>query len=239
VMNIAVIGNNLVTLNLRQFVKVFVDHRIDVIKKRTEYDLRIATDRLHIVEGLLIAVTDIDNVIATIKASKDVKDAREMLVKTYQVSEKQASAILDMKLSKLTNLETGSLESEKKELNENIGDFTSILSDDSKVYDIVELLRKGFRQGGPDNRHRNNNHNNKQQLYEKDSDKCIQVAGQGRQGRNIDTVEGRRLCETDGLLHAEGLSAHNIKPGKGVLAQGVHGAGGGKIRRRKGCDQPG
>jgi DNA gyrase subunit A len=138
VMNIAVIGNNLVTLNLRQFVKVFVDHRIDVIKKRTEYDLRIATDRLHIVEGLLIAVTDIDNVIATIKASKDVKDAREMLVKTYQVSEKQASAILDMKLSKLTNLETGSLESEKKELNENIGDFTSILSDDSKVYDIVK-----------------------------------------------------------------------------------------------------
>ena len=114
VMNIAVIGNNLVTLNLRQFIKIFVDHRIDVIRKRTEFDLKIATDRLHIVEGLLIAVTDIENVIATIKASKDVKDARETLTKNYQISEKQATAILDMKLSRLTSLEIGSLEKRKR-----------------------------------------------------------------------------------------------------------------------------
>lgn len=138
VMNIAVIGNNLVTLNLRQFVKVFVDHRIDVIKKRTEYDLKIAKERLHIVEGLLIAVTDIERVIATIKASKDTKDARETLIKNYQISEKQASAILDMKLSRLTNLETGSLKSEQKELNENITNFSSILADETKVYEIIK-----------------------------------------------------------------------------------------------------
>ncbi len=137
VMNIAVIGNNLVTLNLRQFIKIFVDHRIDVIRKRSEFDLKIATDRLHIVEGLLVAVMDIENVISTIKASKDVKDAREMLTKNYQISEKQASAILDMKLSRLTNLETGSLEKEKVELTGTIANLSGILADENKIYGII------------------------------------------------------------------------------------------------------
>ena len=63
VMNIAVIGNNLVTLNLKQFIKIFIAHRIDVITKRTQYDLNVASDRLHIVEGLLTAVNDIDKVV--------------------------------------------------------------------------------------------------------------------------------------------------------------------------------
>lgn len=137
VMNIAVIGNNLVTLNLKQFIKIFVDHRIDVIRKRSEFDLKIATDRQHIVEGLLIAVTNIENVITTIKASKDVKDARETLSKNYQISEKQASAILDMKLSKLTSLEIGSLEKEKAELAKTITDLSGILADENKIYTII------------------------------------------------------------------------------------------------------
>ena len=138
VMNIAVMGNNLLTLNLRQFIKIFVDHRAEVIKKRTKYDLKIAADRLHIVEGLLIAVMDIENVITTIKASKDVKDARETLIKNYKITEKQSAAILDMKLSRLTNLETGSLESEKSELNRSIMHFTSILAEEAKVYEIIK-----------------------------------------------------------------------------------------------------
>jgi DNA gyrase subunit A len=137
VMNIAVIGNNLVTLNLRQFIKIFVDHRIDVIRKRSEFDLKIATDRLHIVEGLLVAVMDIENVITTIKASKDVREARETLTKNYQISEKQASAILDMKLSRLTSLEIGSLEKEKVELTGTITDLSGILADESKIYGII------------------------------------------------------------------------------------------------------
>ncbi len=138
VMNIAVIGNNLVTLNLKQFIKIFVDHRIDVIRNRTQYDLNIASDRLHIVEGLLVAVNDIDKVISIIKKSADVKAARSALMDKYSISDKQANAILDMRLSKLTNLETDSLESEKKELTASISNLKGILSDDKKIDKIIE-----------------------------------------------------------------------------------------------------
>ncbi|MGI0100691.1 MAG: DNA gyrase subunit A [Candidatus Micrarchaeaceae archaeon] len=137
VMNIAVIGNSLVTLNLRQFIKVFVDHRISVIRKRTKYDLDVASDRLHIVEGLLTAVNDIDNVIRYIKASDDIKTARQALIGKYSITEKQANAILDMKLSRLTHLEAQSLESEKKELTDKISDLSGILADEAKIYDII------------------------------------------------------------------------------------------------------
>ncbi|MDE1870661.1 MAG: DNA gyrase subunit A [Candidatus Micrarchaeota archaeon] len=138
VMNIAVIGNNLVTLNLRQFIKIFIEHRISVITKRTQYDLSIASDRLHIVEGLLVAVRDIDGVISAIKASEDLKSARSTLMEKYMISERQANAILDMKLSKLTNLETSSLETERGELTASISSLKAILEDDKKVYDIIE-----------------------------------------------------------------------------------------------------
>jgi DNA gyrase subunit A len=142
VMNIAVIGNNLVTLNLKQFLKIFVDHRIDVIRKRTQYDLNIATDRLHIVDGLLIAVNDIDKVINIIKKSADIKIARAALIEKYTISDKQANAILDMKLSRLTNLETDSLEKEKKELTKNITELKEILADEGKIYGIIEQETK-------------------------------------------------------------------------------------------------
>lgn len=142
VMNIAVIGNNLVTLNLKQFIKTFVDHRIDVIRKRTQYDLNIALDRMHIVEGLLIAVNDIDNVIAEIKKSADIKEARTTLMSRYSITDKQANAILDMKLSKLTSLETGSLETEKKELTTSIADLNEILAEEGKIYNIIEQETK-------------------------------------------------------------------------------------------------
>ncbi len=138
VMNIAVVGNNLVTLNLRQFIKIFVEHRVNVITNRTKFDLNIATDRLHIVEGLLIAVEDIENVIIAIKKSNDLKNARETLMNTYQISEKQANAILDMKLSKLTSLETGSLETEKRDLTQEITDLSAILASEAMVYEIIE-----------------------------------------------------------------------------------------------------
>ncbi len=138
VMNIAVIGNNLVTLNLKQFIKVFIDHRIDVIKKRTQYDLNIASDRLHIVEGLLIAVNDIDKVINVIRKSTDLKAARSTLMNNYSITDKQANAILDMRLSKLTNLETESLDSEKKELNTSISNLGEILANENNVYKIIE-----------------------------------------------------------------------------------------------------
>ncbi len=142
VMNIAVIGNNLVTLNLKQFLKIFVDHRIDVIRKRTNYDLNVASERLHIVDGLLVAVNDIDKIITIIKKSADVKAARTTLIEKYSISDKQANAILDMRLSKLTSLETDSLTKEKNELTKGITDLKEILADENKIYGIIEQETK-------------------------------------------------------------------------------------------------
>ncbi|MFI5412769.1 MAG: DNA gyrase subunit A [Candidatus Micrarchaeales archaeon] len=142
--NIAVIKNSLITMNLKNFIKIFVDHRIEVIKNRTKFDLNVASDRLHIVEGLLIAIKDINTVIATIKKSADIKEARSKLMIDYSISEKQANAILDMKLSKLTALESGSLESEKRELLEKIKGLNEILQSEAKVYEVIKEETKGI-----------------------------------------------------------------------------------------------
>ncbi|MDE1810981.1 MAG: DNA topoisomerase 4 subunit A, partial [Candidatus Micrarchaeota archaeon] len=138
IINIAVIGNHLVTLNLKQFIKVFVEHRISVIRNRTKYDLDIATDRLHIVDGLITAVNDIDKVIAIIRKSSETKEAKASLMASYSFSEKQATAILDMKLSKLTNLETSALNAEREDLTKSIDNLRSILADESKIYGIIK-----------------------------------------------------------------------------------------------------
>ena len=138
VMNIAVLGNSLLTMQLKDFIRHFVDHRINVIRNRSSFDLRVAKDRLHIVEGLLVAVQNIERVIDSIKASKDIKDARSVLMLDYSLSEKQVNAILDMKLSKLTGLERGSLETEQKELKLKIVDLESILADNAKILNIIK-----------------------------------------------------------------------------------------------------
>ena len=138
VMNIAVIGKELVTLNIKQFIKVFVDHRLSVIKARSNYDLRIATERLHIVEGLLIAVDNIDELVSIIKKSKDIKEARAALINKYAMSEKQANAVLDMKLGRLTSLEMESLLTEKGELTKSMNELKQILSDEKFIYKIIK-----------------------------------------------------------------------------------------------------
>ncbi len=138
VMNIAVMGNRLLTLNLRNFIKIFVEHRISVIKNRTEYDLKVAEDRLHIVKGLLVAIENIDAIISTIKASSDTKEAKTSIMEKYELSDKQASAILDMKLSKLTNLEKSALEAENKTLIGNIDYYHNILNNEEEIYKIIK-----------------------------------------------------------------------------------------------------
>jgi DNA gyrase subunit A len=138
VMNIAVLKNNLMTLNIKSFIKIFVDHRIEVIRSRTKFDLDVATDRHHIVEGLLIAIQDINEVIATIKKSSDTKEAKANLMDRYKLTEKQATAILDMKLSKLTSLESMSLETERKDLLQKIGTYKEILGSEGKVLQIIK-----------------------------------------------------------------------------------------------------
>jgi DNA gyrase subunit A len=138
VINNAVLKNTLVSLNIKQFIKIFVEHRLDVIKNRTVYDLDVASERLHIVEGLLIALANISDVVAKIRKSADTKEARAALMGTYKLTEKQANAILDMKLSKLTSLEAGAMQTEGTDLTDKIKSYRNILEHESAAYQIIK-----------------------------------------------------------------------------------------------------
>ena len=126
------------TLNLKEVLSHFVAHRKEVVIRRTEYDLKKAEDRVHILEGLRIALDNIDAIIALIKASKDTETARSGLMSNYSLSEKQANAILEMRLQRLTGLEREKIEEEYKQLLEKIADLKDILSNVSRVYSIIK-----------------------------------------------------------------------------------------------------
>lgn len=133
IISLAVHGKALRSMNLLQLLNAFVAHRRDVVTNRSAYELRIAKERLHIVEGLLIAISNTDSVIKAIKESKGVPEARASLVSGFGLTEKQANAILDMKLSRLTRLENESLNSEKKELEGRISHYSGVLADPGKI----------------------------------------------------------------------------------------------------------
>lgn len=134
-------------LTLKQLIQEYINHRLNIINRRTEYDLRKAQKRLHKVEGLLIALDNIDDVIKIIKASKDAEEAQTKLMSTYLLSEVQVKAILAMPLSRLTNLEKQKLIDEKSELNITIKDLTDILKSKEKQLEIIkqelkEIIKK-------------------------------------------------------------------------------------------------
>ena len=126
------------TLNLKEILTHFVEHRKEVITKRTEYDLRKAKDRLHILEGLKIALDNIDEVIALIKASKDTPSARASLMERFKLTEKQSNAILEMRLQRLTGLERDKIEAEYNDLLVTIADLEDILANISRIYGIIK-----------------------------------------------------------------------------------------------------
>ncbi|HKH75935.1 MAG TPA: DNA gyrase subunit A, partial [Rubrobacteraceae bacterium] len=130
------------TLSYKQVLKHYVAHQFDVVTRRTRYELRRAQARAHILEGLLIALSNLDEVVATIRKSRSVETARNNLMKTFNLSERQAQAILDLRLQRLTALERRKVEEEHGDLVEKIEYLESILADDSKVFGIVkeELL---------------------------------------------------------------------------------------------------
>jgi DNA gyrase subunit A len=134
---LAIVDGRPVTLDLKRAISEFVKHRFEVIVRRTRFLLRKAEARAHIVEGLLIALGSIDQVIETIKKSPDVDTARARLCKNFSLSELQADAILAMQLQRLTGLERGKVETEYKELQEKIKYSRGVLDDDRMVYDII------------------------------------------------------------------------------------------------------
>ncbi|MCK4383819.1 MAG: DNA gyrase subunit A, partial [Candidatus Lokiarchaeota archaeon] len=125
-------------LTLKEIIQEYITHRLLIIKRRIEFALRKAEDRLHRVEGLLIALNDIDNVIKIIKNAKDTKEAKIKLMEVYSLSEIQVQAILSMQLSRLTNLEKQKLVDEEKSLNESITKYKEIIASEQLQLDIIK-----------------------------------------------------------------------------------------------------
>ena len=125
-------------MSLKQLLNEFLIFRQDIIIKRTEFDLRKAEDRAHILEGLKIALSDIDKIIETIKKSPDPKTAKEKLIKNFKLSDKQSQAILDMRLQKLTGLETEKIIAEYKEIIQLIAELKGILESEAKRMEIIK-----------------------------------------------------------------------------------------------------
>lgn len=138
-------------LSLKQMLSYYIKHQEDVVTRRTEFDLENAKRRMHILEGLMIAIDNIDEVIRLIRASKTPKIAREALMNRFGLSEMQAQAILDLRLQRLTNLEMLSIEKEYKDTAKLISGYEAILSSKAKLFALIidELTEIGTKYGIP------------------------------------------------------------------------------------------
>jgi DNA gyrase subunit A len=134
---LALVGGQPKVLNLKQCLVHYLDHQVVVIRRRTEFELRKAEARAHILDGLRIALDHLDQVISLIRASATTDIAREGLMTTFNLSEKQAQAILDMRLQRLTGLEREKIEEEYQSLVKLIAELKAILADDEKVFEII------------------------------------------------------------------------------------------------------
>src|SRR4051794_1795064 len=126
------------TLGLRELIHHYVDHQREVVTRRTQYELRRAEARAHILEGLLVALDNLDAVIKLIRSSKDPDTARAGLISQFELSREQAQAILDMRLQRLTALEADKVRSEHADLMERIGELRAILGDEARVMGLVK-----------------------------------------------------------------------------------------------------
>jgi len=136
--NIALVKGRPEVLNLKQMIELFVEHRHDVVVRRTKYELRKAEERAHILEGLIIASDNIDEVIKLIRASKSPEEAREKLITTFDLSDIQARAIVEMRLRQLTGLEQDKLRAEYEELMKTIERLKSILENEDMRMSIIK-----------------------------------------------------------------------------------------------------
>lgn len=125
-------------LNIKEMLEFYLGHQKEVVTRRTRYLLRQAEERAHIVEGLRIALSFLDAVIQTIRRSANVEDARRALMQNFNLTERQAQAILDMRLQRLTALERQKLEEEYQDLKEKISYYQSVLASEAKVLEIIK-----------------------------------------------------------------------------------------------------
>ena len=138
VIMLALVNNEPRVLNLVQMLNYYLDHQKDVVTRRTKYELNKAEERAHILEGLLIALDHIDEVIKIIRGSSNVQDAKMQLMERFSLSDPQAQAIVDMRLRALTGLEREKLENEYKDLMERIAYLKSILGDENLLLGVIK-----------------------------------------------------------------------------------------------------
>ena len=138
VIMLALVNNEPKVMNLHQMLDCYIAHQEDVVRRRTQYDLNKAEERAHILQGLLIALDHIDEVIRIIRGSANVADAKNQLMERFGLSDAQAQAIVDMRLRALTGLEREKLENEYKELQISIAELKAILADEKKLLTVIK-----------------------------------------------------------------------------------------------------
>jgi DNA gyrase subunit A len=136
--NVALVKGRPMILNLKDLIRHYVEHRLVVVTRRTEYDLREAQKRAHILEGLLIALDNLDAVISLIRSARDPETAKAGLIEQFGLSELQAKAILDLRLQRLTGLERDKIIKEYEEIMAQIADLTDILANETRKFDIIK-----------------------------------------------------------------------------------------------------
>ncbi len=192
VINLAIVNGQPKVLSLLELLRSFIEHRVDVVRRRTQYELRQAEARAHILEGLGKALDHIDAIIKLIRASKTHADAREGLIAEFEFTEIQAKAILEMQLQRLTGLERQKIEDEMKELREKITELKEILASETKLRQvIIKELREVQKKYGDARR----------------TEICLSKSGSRRQRSNWhEDARGRcgheRLCCKHAQLHA-------------------------------------
>jgi DNA gyrase subunit A len=216
VINLALVDGVPRTLDLAQTIKYYIDHQREVVTRRTQYELRKAEERDHIVEGLLIALANLDAVIKIIRGSADADEARGKLMKRFKLSEIQANHILDMPLRRLTRLEREKLEEEHKELQATIKRLKALLKDPKKILGVVKTELKEIRDRYADER-RTELRADEGEIDLEDlvtvQDVVVTVSRAGyvkrlpvetyrRQGRGGRGVRGSNLKEEDVVAHA-------------------------------------
>jgi len=137
VINLSIVNGQPKVLSLIELLRSFIEHRVDVVRRRTQYELRQAEARAHILEGLKKALDHIDEIIKLIRASKTTAEAREGLLAKFEFTEIQAKAILEMQLQRLTTLERQKIEDELKEIREKIAELKEILASDAKLREVI------------------------------------------------------------------------------------------------------
>ena len=142
IMLVALVDNQPRTVTLKELMQHFINHRIDVIQARARFELRKAEERSHILEGLIIALNNVDAVVALIKKAENGAHAKKALISTYQLSEQQAQAVLDLRLQKFASLETQQIHDEHTSLQQRISELKTLLASEEKIKQVLkeELL---------------------------------------------------------------------------------------------------